>query len=801
MRITVIKENFSVIKDFTILGFMGENNARVIEVNQPEVEGADTYRLRFEYQDGVVYDLPIENGIVTVTGSLLREVGMVNCQWLATKAVDDSYELVAKSQVFSLSVEPSIEDSATPIPSPEIATDALARMQETVAQAENCVADAQVAVAQAETIAQGVEEAVSEVKSTTDQVAQNTATLSEIITKSEIEYETLEGKAINVYGLGLEPKENAFTVFIKIPDDFAYVAVTPTNTANIVKSCYADENKKILGNYGFTDVDRVWTTFSKPLLDNENAKYFVVSYTAGTEFEIEIGRGSEVNTEQFIPVAETELGADFIQKSHNRVRYLTKIDCANPYGWRYSGRLETNLFEVKNGEKLYHNGGAVLYLYFFDADYTYLSTAKCLSGDAVKAGNNVKYASAYVNGGDVPENLWIADKVLSEKEKSTTMVINPLFLPEADNTLANSPLPFNFDFKAGISDENVTLITNYNTESNDTTGYTLPDFDNKLTFGRLCVCDDIAVKSVVTLTSTNCNVLLGSANAYSGERCSMVQFDFANNAINIAPANDGTAIPDTVFQTADMTSAIDSNLTYILEVGRKQRELYAKITNYNTGASVETVVSESDANDLSYPAGYLYDEPTIALVSGDSVKLERIYSQVKQYDIAFMGDSITEGHGVPYTDCWAYKTGEWSGKSFVIMGRSGGQATCLNRQAEEILPYIKPEYVVVTIGTNSGNTVNNLTTLMEKIRKIGASPILNYICTMSNSTSSQNVNNVIASLGEHGARFDIATAKNNDISQGQDTTALFQPDKLHPNVAGHTACFERFKLDCEFVKK
>lgn len=119
MKIT-ISENYTAYADNDLLGYMGETNARVIEVDQPEVEGADTYRLRFEYSDKVVYDVPIDEGKVIVTGSLLREVGDIKCQWIATNSDSDNYTLVAKSNVFTLSIGDSISDDVAPIPPYEL---------------------------------------------------------------------------------------------------------------------------------------------------------------------------------------------------------------------------------------------------------------------------------------------------------------------------------------------------------------------------------------------------------------------------------------------------------------------------------------------------------------------------------------------------------------------------------------------------------------------------------------------------------------------------------------------------------
>ena len=118
MKIT-ISENYTAYADNDLLGYMGETNARTIEIDQPEVEGADTYRLRFEYSDKVVYDVPIEDGKVIVTGSLLREVGNIKSQWIATKSDGDNYTLVAKSNVFMLLIGQSISDDVAPIPTYE----------------------------------------------------------------------------------------------------------------------------------------------------------------------------------------------------------------------------------------------------------------------------------------------------------------------------------------------------------------------------------------------------------------------------------------------------------------------------------------------------------------------------------------------------------------------------------------------------------------------------------------------------------------------------------------------------------
>ena len=129
-----ISKTYKASADFNLLGYVGEKNARTIEVDQPTVEGADTYRLRFCYADNVVYDVPITGGKYTVEQSVLRAAGYVSVQWLATKTNDNGYTLVAKSDVITLRIDDSIGDSE-PVPTPEQALDALDKMDKKLSDA------------------------------------------------------------------------------------------------------------------------------------------------------------------------------------------------------------------------------------------------------------------------------------------------------------------------------------------------------------------------------------------------------------------------------------------------------------------------------------------------------------------------------------------------------------------------------------------------------------------------------------------------------------------------------------------
>lgn len=125
-----IDGNYNALSNTVLLGYVGETNARTIEVNFPVVSTAELYKLRFELSNGDTYDVNVTDGNYTVDGSLLINAGTVMCQWLAVKASGEAYELIAKSNKLKLMVGESISDSTVPIPTYE---EAVAKLDEVLA--------------------------------------------------------------------------------------------------------------------------------------------------------------------------------------------------------------------------------------------------------------------------------------------------------------------------------------------------------------------------------------------------------------------------------------------------------------------------------------------------------------------------------------------------------------------------------------------------------------------------------------------------------------------------------------------
>lgn len=145
MTIT-LNADYDVTLSTAMLGYVGETNARPVSVEGLTVDGADRYVLTIDYGDGVTYEVDITGGQWTPTADILRSAQTVSCQIAAKKLSGQEYILVKKSRIFRLRIGAAIGDTA--IPSPDVAMDALDRIDAIGRQAH---ADMQTAVTAAET--------------------------------------------------------------------------------------------------------------------------------------------------------------------------------------------------------------------------------------------------------------------------------------------------------------------------------------------------------------------------------------------------------------------------------------------------------------------------------------------------------------------------------------------------------------------------------------------------------------------------------------------------------------------------
>ncbi|MDO4944760.1 MAG: hypothetical protein Q4E74_06115 [Ruminococcus sp.] len=187
----ILNEKYSVRLSSQSLGYVGETNARTITFSGLETDGAQAYKMRFEYTDGVSYDVDITSGTYTVDGSLLRTAGKVQAQILAYSADGGNYELVKKSNVFELNIKPSLEGEPAPIPTYEQAAGAL----EKVLAAEKSSAENAEKSETAGNAAQAAQNAAETAKSEAEKSAESAVKAAENAAQSETAAKTSESNA------------------------------------------------------------------------------------------------------------------------------------------------------------------------------------------------------------------------------------------------------------------------------------------------------------------------------------------------------------------------------------------------------------------------------------------------------------------------------------------------------------------------------------------------------------------------------------------------------------------------------
>jgi hypothetical protein len=212
-----------------------------------------------------------------------------------------------------------------------------------------------------------------------------------------------------------------------------------------------------------------------------------------------------------------------------------------------------------------------------------------------------------------------------------------------------------------------------------------------------------------------------------------------------------------------------------------------------------------------------WDHYCFGLAEGSSVLVKQltVNSLKKSVKLMIYGDSITQPEGYfPSSDfqsAWTQLIINHLKGDAMSSGRGGGTINMVLDYIKNELPYIETQYVMVTIGTNGGNTEANLTELINYIKEQGAIPILNNI--PSNESGSQIENNKLIEkvrnqLGIKGCKFDIATSIDGDgnevdksLMYWEDYTNSWGQIYHHPNEEGGQKMYERTLIDIPEIYK
>lgn len=231
MTIT-LNADYDVTLNTALLGYVGETQARPVSIEGMEVDGADRYVLTIDYGDGVEYEVDITDGTWTPTADILRSAQTVSCQIAAKKLSGQEYILVKKSRIFRLRIGAAIGDTA--IPSPDVAVDALDRIDAIGRQAHADMQTAQTAAKTATTAANNAGKSAD----TATQAAERAETAQTAAEKSATQAENAKQGAETARTEAVTAQNNA-----KISADQAASAAKQTTADKTATAGYAKTAK------------------------------------------------------------------------------------------------------------------------------------------------------------------------------------------------------------------------------------------------------------------------------------------------------------------------------------------------------------------------------------------------------------------------------------------------------------------------------------------------------------------------------------------------------------------------------
>lgn len=266
---------------------------------------------------------------------------------------------------------------------------------------------------------------------------------------------------------------------------------------------------------------------------------------------------------------------------------------------------------------------------------------------------------------------------------------------------------------------------------------------------------------------------------------------------------------------------LNSEDEYLVEMEHYYSTNRATLTNLYTGESVQIDVvtdgqggSNGGAVNAGVQYGMIRDYYCVALSAGGKVTISQmsVVAGACNLTLLIYGDSITQPE-----DYYPAKDSDKTYTQLIMnhvhgpaisSGRGGGTINDVLERIQWELPFVKAKYVMVTIGTNGGNTFENLCQLVEYIQSQGSIAILNNIPCNELGTQIET-NKVIEQVRQkyklRGCKFDLATSVGHDGLEVDKTTMWFEnlidhpairrDVYHHPNVKGARQMYLRSLVD------
>jgi len=273
-------------------------------------------------------------------------------------------------------------------------------------------------------------------------------------------------------------------------------------------------------------------------------------------------------------------------------------------------------------------------------------------------------------------------------------------------------------------------------------------------------------------------------------------------------------------ETVGEVPFIEGGKKFILEISHIYLDSIVRITDPESGESV-TIKATQDGpggagkgvlKENTVSVGMHWDHYCFELAGGNQMTVKRmtVFALKKSVQLLIYGDSITQPEGYfpkeTFPLAWTQRIISALGGNAMSSGRGGGTIVTVNDAIRNELPYIDAKYVMVTIGTNGGNTEENLTELVNYIKDQGSIPILNNIPSNESGTQIENAK-IIEAVREKtqikGCKFDLCTSVNGDGKE-VDRTTMFWEELFsvygfeayhHPNEVGGERMYSRTLID------
>ncbi|RZM23467.1 MAG: SGNH/GDSL hydrolase family protein, partial [Pedobacter sp.] len=171
---------------------------------------------------------------------------------------------------------------------------------------------------------------------------------------------------------------------------------------------------------------------------------------------------------------------------------------------------------------------------------------------------------------------------------------------------------------------------------------------------------------------------------------------------------------------------LDASHEYTVEIHRNYQESKLLINDLKTGKKAEISATMDGSGGVGrgsegpgFFVGLQHDYYCFGLASGSSVLIRQISVISKESNLTLLlyGDSITEPEGyfptADFPKSWTQLIMKKVKGRSMASGRGGTTIAQVLDRIKNELPYVKSKYVMVTIGTNGGNTEANLSELVE----------------------------------------------------------------------------------------